>query len=112
MPSIETPPRAGCAAGSARRRGGSAPPTKLFRGTIVPFGRRRGLKAALLAQVAAVGGLDALARAEEVEAAHLEAAADLPDAVEHGPVPLVVGRERRSPPRSRGTGNGHLASGR
>ena len=43
--------------------------------------------------IAAVGGRQPNAGAEIVEPAHLEAVAHLPDAVEHRPVALIVGRQ-------------------
>src|SRR6185503_16770840 len=44
------------------------------------------------AHVTTVGVRQSDARREEVQCAHLEAAADLPDAVQHHAMPLIVGR--------------------
>src|SRR5207237_2481539 len=49
--------------------------------------------AAGIEQVAAVGRRESLARSVEVETAHLDAVSSLPDAVEHGAMTLVGGRQ-------------------
>src|ERR1044071_8709080 len=84
IPSIDALPPSGmrcCMRRSTRRRGGWV---NALRGTIVPFGRRRALPLAPSPRRAPTD-------AHEHQAAHLEAAADLPDAVEDSAVPLVGG---------------------
>ena len=60
----------------------------------LPAKRLRAGAAAEPAQVAAVDGCGPFPDAGVEEAAQLEAAADLPDTVEHGPVTQVGGAER------------------
>src|SRR6185503_10943163 len=63
-------------------------------------GRRRGVPQTIDARnlqaagVAAADDLRPLTRTVEVEAAHLEAVAHLPDAVEDQPMPLIAFRQR------------------
>ena len=63
-----------------------------LRATIVPSARRRCLsdRAAHVAQIDAGSRDEPLARAEEVDPAHLEAGSDVPEAVEDRPMTLVA----------------------